>query len=364
MWFTVLIAVISLISLLILHEFGHFILAKKFGVEVEEFGIGYPPRLIGKKIGETIYSLNLLPFGAFVRIKGEEEISDDPRSFSEKPIWQRALIVFGGVLSFWIVAVIIFALVFIIGVPTAVPDELPANLADKAVGSPRVLIIGVAEDSPASKAGLEIGDRIISLKTEKENIEIFKVKDVQDFIDAHKGQEVTLEIQRGKEVFETTISPRVSPPQGEGAMGVALTRAAVLIYPWYEAPLRAIETSAVITHDIIRGLGGALFRFIAGKPSGVEIVGPIGIGKMISQHFTLGINYFLQFIAVIAVYLALFNLLPIPAVDGGRLLFLGIEKLKGRPINRKIEQNINGVFFALLLLLMAWVTIKDISNLF
>lgn len=364
MWFTILIAVASLIGLLILHEFGHFILAKKFGVKVEEFGIGYPPRIIGRKIGETIYSLNLLPFGAFVRIKGEEEASDDPRSFSRKPIWQRALIILGGILSFWLVAVIIFSFVFITGVPTAVPDELPPNLTNKIVSSPKVLIVGVAEDSPASKAGLEIGDRIISLNTEKKKMEISKVREIQDFIDGHKGEEVVLEIQRGEKIFKVAVIPRVSPPVGEGAIGVSLARAVVLAYSWYEAPLRAIENSVIITYDIIKGLGGALLRVIEGRPSGVTVVGPIGIGKMISQHFTLGINYFLQFIAVIAVYLALFNFLPIPAVDGGRLLFLGIEKLRGRPINRKIEQNINGIFFILLLFLMVWVTIKDISSLF
>ncbi len=365
MIYTIFIAIASLIGLVILHELGHFIAAKKFGIKVEEFGIGYPPRIFGKKIGETIYSLNLLPFGAFVKIYGEDKEIEDSRSFSQKPIWQRAIIIFAGVLTFWIIAVIIFSIVFMIGVPTAISDQASSDLLKKATQPPKVLISGVSADSPAQGAGIQPGDRIIFMQTKDrtEKIEINKVNQIQVFTGSHKGEKIILGIKRGNEEFDVSLTPRVSPPSGEGSIGVALVRATVLSYPWYIAPLRAIQNSAQVTYGVIYGLGSALFKLIRGQETGVQVMGPVGITKLVSQHFTLGINYFLQFIAVISIYLAIFNLLPIPAVDGGRLLFLGIEKLKGSPINRKIEQNINAIFFTLLVGLMIWVTIKDITNL-
>src|SRR3989338_2641458 len=157
MFFTIIIAFFSLIALIVIHELGHFILAKKFGVKVEEFGSGYPPRVLGKKIGETVYSLNLWPFGAFVKIHGEEGGIEDYRSFIGKPIWQRVAIVLGGVVSFWIVAVILLSIVAgVWGLPVAVSDEESANLID-----PKIQITQIAADAPAKTAGLKEGDIIV-----------------------------------------------------------------------------------------------------------------------------------------------------------------------------------------------------------
>jgi len=192
---TIFIVFISLIGLVILHEFGHFLTAKKFGVKIEEFGIFLPPRLIGKKIGETIYSLNLLPFGAFVKLFGEEEEIKDPRSFSGKSIWQRALIILGGVVTFWIISAILLSIVFGIGTFQAISDDEQAT-------NPRVQIIAVAPNSPAEKAGIKIGDTIQNLKVEKEKLEVSKVREVQEFTEQNKGKEVILTIERGKEIFD------------------------------------------------------------------------------------------------------------------------------------------------------------------
>ncbi|KPJ55022.1 hypothetical protein AMJ49_07285 [Parcubacteria bacterium DG_74_2] len=176
MFLTILIVFFSIISLLALHEFGHFIIAKKFGVRVDEFGIGYPPRLFGKKYGETLYSLNLLPLGAFVKIYGDEAeplVQDksqtkkkDPQSFSSKPIWQRSLVLLGGVVAFWIIAAVLLSFVFIIGTPQAISDDIQNPDA-------KVLITAIAPDSPAQKAGLIPGDTITKFQ---------KVKEVQGFI--------------------------------------------------------------------------------------------------------------------------------------------------------------------------------------
>jgi regulator of sigma E protease len=361
---TILIAFFSIISLVVIHEFGHFVIAKKFGVKVEEFGVGYPPRLLGKKFGETLYSLNLLPFGAFVKIPGEggeKSNIEDYRRFTGKPAWQRALILVGGVVSFWLVAVILLSIVFGMGAPVAISDTEAGPLVN-----PRVQILAVAPNSPAEAAGLKAGDTIRKFSISNFQFSINKIREVQEITEKYKGESVTLTIERGKEIFDVSLVPRVSPPEGEGAMGVALVRTAEKSYPWYQALIKGTRTTFDLTRAVISGWGqilGNLFRG-EGLPKGVQLMGPVGIGSLMTQAFQAGVNYFLQFIAIIAVYLAIFNILPIPALDGGKLLFLGMEKIKGKPVNPKIEQNITTAFFTLLIALMIWVTIKDITRLF
>lgn len=360
----VIIVFSSLITLIILHELGHFLVAKKFGVKVEEFGVFLPPRLWGKKIGETIYSINLIPFGAFVRVQGEEgEASiNDIRSFGAKPIWQRALIVAAGVIAFWLVAAVLLSLVMVLGTQVAVSDEADALDA-------RVQIVAVAPDSPAKEAGLKIGDTIrefsISNPPLDKQFSIDKVKELQEFTEQYKGEKIVLTVERGKEFFETSLIPRLDPPEGEGAMGVALVRTAKKSYSFLEAPFRGIEATFRITYNIIASLAGLLGNLILGKglPQGAEVMGPVGIGALLVDFAQLGIAQYLHFIAVISIYLAIFNILPIPALDGGKLIFLGIEKIKGRPVSPKIEQRVTAFFFTALLLLIVLVTVRDIVKL-
>ncbi len=366
MFLTILIVITSIIILMAIHEFGHFILAKKFGVRVDEFGIGYPPRIFGKKYGQTFYSLNLLPLGAFVKIygdeadpfiQGESSKGKDPQSFNSKTVFQRSLILFGGVASFWIIAFILLSFVFATGTPKAISDDV------QALGA-RVQITSVAAGSPAQKAGIIPGDIIIKVKSQKSKVKsIDKIKEVQEFIETAKGEEIVVVVQRGNDILDLTLTPRVSPPEGEGAMGVGLVRTVMMKYSWLEAPIRGAEAVLAITFLIIKGLYQAAEGLIFGLPSKAQVVGPIGLGTMMAQAVQLGLGYFLQFIATISIYLAVFNLLPIPALDGGRLLFLSFEKIKGRPINQRIEQKINTLFFFLLVGLMILVTIKDISRL-
>jgi regulator of sigma E protease len=358
---TILIVFFSLILLIILHELGHFLVARKFGVKVEEFGVFLPPRLWGKKIGETIYSINLIPLGAFVRVQGEEGEEaglHDIRSFSSKPIWQRVLIVVGGVVAFWAVAAVLFSVVMWLGAPSAVADDEQALNA-------KVQIAAVAADSPAQEAGLRIGDSIKELRTTNYELRTDKVKETQEFIEQHKGEQIILTVERGKRVFEVALIPRVSPPEGEGAMGVALARTAEKSYPWYEASLKGVEKTIRMTGAIVAGLTELLGNLITGRgtPPGAQLMGPVGIGAMLVDFAQLGTVQYLHFIAVISIYLAIFNILPIPALDGGKLLFLGMEKIKGRPVSRKVEQNITAFFFSALLLMIVLVTIRDIARL-
>lgn len=358
---TIIIAFVSLIGLVVLHELGHFVLAKKFGVKVEEFGIGFPPRLFAKKIGETIYSLNLLPLGAFVKIYGHEKRIEDPRSFSTKPFYQKSLIILGGVVVFWIVAAILLSIVMGIGVPSAISDEEGGILKDV-----KVQIAVIASESPAEAAQLKIGDAILGLWFENEQLEVDKVGQVQEFTQAHKGEEVILTIQRGNEIFDVSLIPRVSFPGGEGPMGIALVRTTLKSYPWYIAPIQGVKATGTLTVAIVKGWGMVFSSLFQGKgvPPGVEIGGPVRIFELFVDVGALGTSYFLQFIALISISLALINILPIPALDGGWFVFLVIEKLKGKPLNDKIVQKVSATFFFLLIALMIWITIKDVIRLF
>ncbi len=196
------------------------------------------------------------------------------------------------------------------------------------------------------------------------NVKIDKVGEIQNFTEKYKGEEIILTIKRGKEVLEAKLVPRESPPAGEGAMGVALVRTALKSYPWYWAPIEGIKATGNLTLEVLKGWWQALVKLIKKQPTGVQFMGPVGIFSLFVDVSKFGATYFLQFVAIISIFVALFNLLPLPVADGGKLLFLIIEKIRGKPINQKFEHNLDMVFFALLLALMIWVTIKDIARLF
>lgn len=347
-----LIAFLSLIGLVVLHELGHFLAAKKFGVKVEEFGIGLPPRLFGKKIGETLYSLNLLPLGAFVRLTGEEGQSADPRSFGAKSLLQRSVIVGAGVVAFWIISFFIFfGLALTSGIPAGISDEAAGNVLH-----PQVRILAIAPGSPAKTSGLLPGDAVQDFT---------RVDEFQSFIGSHKGEEIALQVIRGSQSLSIPVTPRSEPPAGEGPLGIQLVRVGNLQYSWYDAPVAAFQKTAGSTAEIVQGLLGTLQGVFSGRglPEGVGVVGPIGIVDLLRNSFAFGVSHFLAFLATLSIYLAIFNALPIPAVDGGRLLFLALEGIRKKTLGAQVEQRVNAFFFMLLITFMVWVTIKDITRL-
>jgi len=352
-----LVAFISLIVLMIIHEFGHFIIAKKFGVAVDEFGIGYPPRIWGKQIGETLYSINWLPLGAFVRIRGEEGGLDDYRSFSNLKIWKRVLIIIGGVAAFWIAAIIIFSIVFAMGADLPVGDQEVAGLTNA-----QIKVISVSADSPASQAGIKTGDTLLQASIQQQTVDLKKVGDFQDFTKAHAGEQIDIKLQRGGKIFDVLLSPRVNPPEGQGAVGISLERMATLIkkYPIYEAPIQGAIYTWKTTAAAVSGLYTMLANLVTGKgaPQGAEFAGPIGITIFLANAASYGLGFFLYFIGNICVLVAIFNLFPIPALDGGKLIFLAIEKIKGSPVSTKVEQNVTVVFFFILIALSLFITIR------
>lgn len=362
MFLIIILVVFSLVGLVALHELGHFVFAKKFGVKVEEFGICLPPRIWGKKFGETIYSVNWIPAGAFVKLQGEDSNDkSDPRSFGSKSIWQRAVIIAAGVISFWLVSIVIFAYVSMTGAVEAVDDADP-------VGGAKVQIAAVSKDSPAMAAGLKSGDIIETIKTENQDaiISVDKVAQIQEIANANGGKKLDLEIKRGVENLKIALTPRQNPPAGEGAMGVALIRTAQKTYSFWQAIGNGFVATWNMTLNVFDGWGQIIGRLVKkeGLPPGAQMVGPVGIMQMMAQQAQMGISYYLQFLAMISVYLAVFNALPIPALDGGRLAFLAIEAVLRKPVSEKIEQKLTLFFFMALMLFAVVVTVQDVIRLF
>ena len=362
---TIIIVVLSLIILMSLHELGHFLLARKFGITVEEFGIGYPPRIWGKKVKNTIYSINWLPFGAFVKILGEDDAKEKKQgSFASKPLWQRALVLFGGVACFWIIAfLIITILAGVSGVPTAVPDSFNGTGKE----TPKVQIFSVAKNSPANLAGIKAGDEIKELRIRNQELRVAtnKIAEIQSFISEHKGEEILFSLQRGEKFLEVVSTPRIDPPKGEGALGVALARVAHMQVAWYKSPWIGLKITALQTKDIPVQWYLLIKKKINKVPTPeVQMVGPVGLGQIMTQALGQGAGNYLMLVAIISIYLAFFNLLPIPALDGGRLLFIAIEAIRRKPVNPQVEQKITTVFFAALILLAIVFTFQDIRRLF
>ena len=357
--FLIFIAVLGV--LVLVHEWGHFVMARRAGMRVDEFGFGFPPRLFGIKRGETMYSINWIPFGGFVKILGEDGDSrDDPRSFGSKPISARLKVVVAGVVMNFLFAVFLLIMGNIFGLRIGLFDEeMIAVARDK-----KVQIIQVISGSPAEKAGLKVLDEIAGFKVNGNIFTMTTIEEVQKFTGEHRGEKVGLVLKQGKELVTKEIETRANPPSGEGSMGIAMALTGVVSYPWYEAVWRGGYDAYLLTYNTIYGYG-LLFKtlFTDGKLI-AEVSGPIGIAGITGQAARVGFSYLMQFVALISVNLAVLNIVPFPALDGGRALFLFIEKFKGSPMDRKIESALNGIGFALLLTLMIYVTIKDITKFF
>lgn len=338
----VVTAILSLVGLLVLHELSHFLVAKMFGMRVEEFGIGYPPRLFGKKMGDTIYSLNLIPFGAFVNIPQEE--------MRGGTFWQRFAVLMAGVVSFWIFSFLIFSVVFMMGSPIQVGDDIGTEEA-------LVQIVDVADGSPAQEAGIKTGDIILSLDGER----VTKVSQVQDLINS---SEVSILLKRGEESILLDITPRQDPPEGEGALGVALIRMTVKRWGVWEALRMGCQETVDLTVFMIKEGGRAIGSIFTDQKSSVSLMGPVGIMGVFVEMGNLGTVYFLRTMGVISLNLAIINAFPLlPVADGGRVSLLILEKIRKKPLSKGVEEGISKFFFAFLILVMILVTFKDITSL-
>lgn len=363
---TVVLFLIILAVLILVHEFGHFIIAKKSGIRVDEFGLGFPPKAVGWRPegGETEYTLNWIPFGGFVRIFGEdyteEDAHDSERSFINKPKWIQAAVLSGGVLFNVIFAWILFSIGFMSGMPTAIQDAATDTVKD-----PRVMVTQVVEDGPAAEAGVMAGDVLVGLENDETISEQdLSIERIQDFIDAHAEEAVVVHIRRGDQRQEISLTPESGVLGDSPAIGIAMSRVGTLQLPPHKALWHGLLFTAERTRDVAVGITQFLYRAVTGTADYGQVAGPVGIASLVGEATALGFVHLLSFTAFISLNLAVLNLIPFPALDGGRLLFVLIEKIKGSPIKPKVANILNTIGFALLILLMIVITYNDILRIF
>ncbi len=353
---TTLLIIIGLVLLIVGHEAGHFFAAKAMKMKVEEFGFGFPPRIFawrpGKGAsrqprGETEYSFNWLPFGGFVRIAGEsdrllgegEKLTALPpeekkRLFMFQAPWRRSVVILAGVAANFILGWLLLSGAFIVGT------------------APTLDVYQVQAGSPAEAAGIKAGDMIRNFKTAEEFIA---------YTGENRGREVSIEVRRAQEILTFKVVPRVETAPGEGAVGLVFAG----IVP--RGPLAALKDGLYAAGRIAWLTLSAFYEMVKGIvttgkiPEG--IVGPVGIFSVAQETAKNGILNFIQLLAFISVNLAVLNLIPFPALDGGRFIFILAEKIKGSPVPHKVEAWVNGLGFALLILLMVAVTLRDIVGL-
>lgn len=354
MIFTVILFIVILGVLVFVHEFGHFWSARRLGVQVDEFGFGFPPKLFSITRGRTIYSINLIPFGGFVRLKGEQGPSTgETDSFQDQRASKRFAILASGVGMNVLLAAVLFSLVFAIGVPTMLGDT--AIPRGGRVQSRQIEIVEVLSGSPSAAAGLQTGDSIKSLAGEP----VASVTDIQGIIDRHPGQSLMLELERDQQSLSVAIMPAVIAGSSEPRLGVGLAETGLVTYPWYQAfwlgPWYALRIIWLIVVSLYQLLANLIQH---GTVSG-DVTGPIGIAVVTGQVAGLGLTYILQFAALLSLSLAVMNVLPLPGLDGGRILFVLIEKLRGRPINQRVEGLVHTIGFYALLLLIIAISYRD-----
>lgn len=368
---TIIIFLIVLSLLVFVHELGHFVVAKRSGMVVHEFGFGFPPRIFGlqkvegkwkfvrgSKTNEsenTVYSINAIPLGGFVKILGEDNDTEDhPNSFGKKSFIARFGTLVAGVAMNFVFACALLAVGYMVGLPVAVQSQSDIPSHANFTGQ-KVAIIEVLKDSPAEKSGLQASDIIQSIN----NNTFDSVESLQEFITQNRGQEFTFNVQRVNEPKEIKVQSLANPGPDEPSVGVGLALYGKLKF----APHYAIVEGTRTAFHQLQAIGSGLYNLFTSGEGLKSLGGPVKIAQLTGQVADMGIIPLLQFSAFLSLNLAVLNSLPFPALDGGRMLFLVIETIRGKRNNPKVEQYANAIGFLALLLLMAAITVRDISQL-
>ncbi len=349
---TVLATIFVLGILIFFHELGHFLVAKKSGIRVERFSLGFPPKLIGKKIGDTEYCISWIPLGGYVKMAGEEpdqeEVKGEPWEFMSKPVHKRALVVFAGPAMNFILSILIFwAIVFFVGKYEVHNDTNEIGL--------------LAPGGPAEKAGIQPGDRIISIN----GIEVSTFQDMAKIIHQQVEKPVEVKWRRDGEEYTaliTTFKDRIRDESGKpkdvGMIGIGPSYTTVKV-GFFGSLLEAVDRSVFIAVEVIKVLAG----FFTGTSSVKDLGGPVLIAQTAGQIAKTGIVNLLAFVGALSVMLSLVNVLPVPVLDGGHLLFLGIEKIKGRPLSLRQRAAWQQIGLAFLILFLIFITYNDLLRL-
>jgi len=353
---TIIIFILILALLVFVHELGHFVMAIKTGMPVEEFGIGFPPRLWSFKKGTTRYSINLIPLGGFVKITGENgEADDNSNAFQHKKIWQRFVVLVAGVTMNIVLAFVVLSIGFMIGLPAVIGDSAPNHAK---VHNQQLQIIEVLNDSPAAVAGIKLNDIVLSINNE---IDLSATR-VQEIITTSNGDEVNIVLQRESEEMSLMIKPEILE-KDHYMVGIGVAETGIISYSFFRAIWEGLVATVLLLWQIISAFGLMIFHLFTKGSVVADISGPVGIAIMTGDVINLGYAYVLQFIAILSLNLAIINIIPFPALDGGKILFLIIEKIKGSPVNTKVENLIHNFGFIFLILLVIFVTYRDILKL-
>lgn len=355
---TIIIFIIVLALLIFVHELGHFLIAKACGIRVDAFALGFGPKILSKKIGEVVYSLNLIPFGGYVKIFGEnpddESINgpDIERSFVHKPKWQQISVLIAGIVFNFIFAWILIVFAFLSGAPASI--ESYSQYSDRFTNN-RIIISSISQNSPAEKAGFIAGDQIIGKS----------ISEIQELINNNGDKNIKINIIRnGSDNKEISVIPEKGIIDNRYAIGISMDNVATLKLPIHLAIYEGIKFTCHMIWQTIIGIIGLIGGVFDGSSKLSSITGPVGIAGLVGDAFKVGFNYLLMFTAIISINLGVLNLVPFPALDGGRILFTIIEIIIRKPIKPEISNTVNAIGFALLLLLMIVVTYRDIVKLF
>jgi len=353
--YTLIIFILILGLLVLVHELGHFVSAIKLGVDVEEFAIGFPPKIFSWKRNGIRYSLNWIPMGGFVKIKGEQgEGLDDPRSFVNQPAWKKLIIVSAGVLMNFILAFVLLSAVFMAGFPQEITDDMAnQNIRDK-----NVVILQVAKDSPAEKAGLEIGDKIIEVNGQTfDNYEA-----VYTELEFLRGEEVHLSVLKtdNQEITYNLKHEKLIGEEGEQSMlGIGITETGIVDYGFFGSIAQGFKVTISMISSIIQALYHLIADLITRGKLAEGFGGPVAVAVVTGQIVKLGFINLVYFAAVLSINLGVINFFPFPALDGGRALFILIQAITRKKLNEKVEAWIHNSGFIVLVTILLIVTLRD-----
>lgn len=361
----VIIFFIILLALVLIHEAGHFFAAKWAKMRVDEFAFGFPPKLFSIKRGETEYSFNALPIGGFVRIFGENATGDTQpaeRSFSAAPRWKQLIVLVAGVVMNTVLAFALITATYLIGTNVSegiVPTEKMQNT--------KTVIAHVQEGTPAARAGIVPGDQLIAITAAGETLEgVFGSKEVSEFVSRHQEESLGMFLKKQTgETYSVPVVPEDGHIEGRKAIGLQSVLTGTAEFGVVDSLHYGATTTWLFLRETAKGFASLFSSLVNGsaKEAISSLSGPVGIVGVVGDAYSTGITSLLLITAIISINLAILNILPLPALDGGRIVFVLIEMVIRRPIPQNIQLILNGISFALLLLLMVYVTFQDIIKL-
>ncbi|MBI2797908.1 site-2 protease family protein [Candidatus Saccharibacteria bacterium] len=355
---TIVLVLLVFSVLVIAHEWGHYKAARRNGVKVDEFGVGFPPRLWGRKSNGTLFSINTFPIGGFVRLKGEDGEAKGADSFASKSAWVKTKIVMAGVTMNLLIAYLLITFLLIVGMPPLLPSGLPSfgPIQPAPIGEAKLTVLAVTPNSAAARSGLKTADQLVSVNGQM----LSSNQQLQDFTKSHGGQQITLVYKNSQ--GEHTATATLGTDPNKGNLGVASDSLQLMRYSWWQAPVAAVVVVWQLVEATIGAFAGLIVGLFTQAKVSEQVAGPIGIVSIFSQIIQFGWRYILVFVASISLSLAVINALPLPALDGGRELLIILRRV-GVKITPARENLVHVLGFAALIILLIVVSISDINRL-